>query len=71
MVDVLDLRVLINVDALHGPGCSCFPGPTMTLAVAELLNRYGDAHQLFVNIDAATRKQLASIAIAHTFGDGK
>ena len=43
----------------------------MTSPVRELLNRYGDVHQLFVYIDAATRKQLDSIAIAQTLSDEK
>ena len=43
----------------------------MTSSVRELLNRYGDVHQLFVDVDAATREQLESIAIAKTLGDGK
>ena len=43
----------------------------MTSPVRELLKRYGDVHQLFVDIDAATRKQLEFIAIAQTLGDGK
>lgn len=43
----------------------------MTSSVRELLSRYGDVHQLFVDIDAATRKELESIAIAKTLGDGK
>jgi len=43
----------------------------MTSSVRELLNRYGDVHQLFVDVDAATRKQLESIAVAKTLGDGK
>ena len=43
----------------------------MTSSVRELLNQYGDVHQLFVDLDAATRKQLESIAIAKTLDDGK
>ena len=42
----------------------------MTSSVRELLSRYGDVHQLFVDVDAATRKELESIAIAKTLGDG-
>ena len=43
----------------------------MTSSVRELLNRYGDVHQLFVDVGAETRQQLESIAIAKTLGDGK
>ena len=43
----------------------------MTASVRELLNRYGDVHQLFVDVGAATRKQLESIAIAKTISDGR
>lgn len=43
----------------------------MTSSVRELLSRYGDVHQLFVDVGAETRQQLESIAIAKTLGDGK
>ena len=43
----------------------------MTSSVRELLSRYGDIHQLFVDVGAETRKHLESIAVARTLGDGK
>ena len=43
----------------------------MTASVRELLDRYGDVHQLFIDVGAATRKQLECIAVAKTLGDGQ
>tara|TARA_E500000331_G_scaffold227372_1_gene217638 strand:- start:61 stop:780 length:720 start_codon:yes stop_codon:yes gene_type:complete len=41
----------------------------MKLSVSELLKQYSDVHELFTDIDDATRRQLESIAKAETLRD--
>ena len=43
----------------------------MKSSLSELLDQYGDVHELFTDLDHGTRKQLESIAKAETLSDGQ